>query len=220
MQGFTGTINGIHACTGDFIDFSACLLGFVALHYFWVRKVSGVLVIVWKFLASAIITKLIIIGGRSYPCGDFCQPDCSVVCGSSAISGAPEATLMKVASLGYAVPGTVLAIGLLTRVCRWIIYWPNCSIIVVYCSLRGFISYLLFYPLYGDFSQGDWCGLTRIYSAGMEQASRLLGESESGTFFRVHLPLLRPALVTGAGFADVMKSYRLLYYFVRLTLKH
>lgn len=125
--------------------------------------------------------------------------------------GAPEArrTLMKVASLGYAVPGTVLAIGLLTPGMsldnilaelfnyRGLPLLSSGVLLVICCSIR-----------FMAISVGAIdAGLTRI-PPGMEQASRLLGESESGTFFRVHLPLLRPALVTGAllVFADVMKE--------------
>ncbi|XBY09576.1 ABC transporter permease subunit [Escherichia coli] len=42
----------------------------------------------------------------------------------------------------------------------------------------------------------------------LEQASRLLGENGAGTFVRVHLPLLRPALISSAllVFSDVMKE--------------
>lgn len=115
---------------------------------------------------------------------------------------------MKVASFGYAVPGTVLAIGLLTPGMaldnvlaelfnyRVLPLLSSGVLLVICCSVR-----------FMAISVGAIdAGLTRI-PPGMEQASRLLGESESGTFFRVHLAL-HPALVTSAlwVFADVMKE--------------
>jgi iron(III) transport system permease protein len=54
---------------------------------------------------------------------------------------------------------------------------------------------------------GMEAGLARI-PPSLEQASRLLGETPSGTLRRVHLPLLRPALGAAAllVFADTMKE--------------
>ncbi|MTC53608.1 ABC transporter permease subunit [Providencia alcalifaciens] len=131
---------------------------------------------------------------------------------ASAISGSSQEwrrTLMKVASLGYAVPGTVLAIGLLTPGMaldnflaelldfRGLPLLSTGILLVICCSVR-FMAISI-----GAID----AGLTRI-PPSMEQASRLLGESELRTFFRVHLPLLRPALVTSAllVFADAMKE--------------
>ena len=50
-------------------------------------------------------------------------------------------------------------------------------------------------------------GLSRI-PPSIEQAARLLGETGNGTLRRVHLPLLRPAIATGAllVFVDAMKE--------------
>jgi iron(III) transport system permease protein len=131
---------------------------------------------------------------------------------ASAISGSSQEwrrTLMKIASLGYAVPGTVLAIGLLTPGMaldnflaelldfRGLPLLSTGILLVICCSIR-FMAISI-----GAID----AGLTRI-PPSMEQASRLLGESELRTFFRVHLPLLRPALVTSAllVFADAMKE--------------
>jgi iron(III) transport system permease protein len=54
---------------------------------------------------------------------------------------------------------------------------------------------------------GIEAGLARIPPA-IEQASRLLGETTGGTLRRVHLPLLQPAIATGAllVFVDAMKE--------------
>src|SRR3546814_7356177 len=54
---------------------------------------------------------------------------------------------------------------------------------------------------------GIEAGLARI-PPSMEQASRLLGETSTGTLRRIHLPLLRPALGAAAllVFVDTMRS--------------
>ena len=115
----------------------------------------------------------------------------------------------RAASLGYALPGTVLAIGLLTPALAadagiaTLLGLPGLPlmslgvVLVVACTIR-----FLAMPV-----GGIEAGLSRI-PASLEQASRLLGESALGTLRRVHLPLLRPALSAGAllVFVDAMKE--------------
>ncbi|MES2532428.1 MAG: iron ABC transporter permease [Pseudomonadota bacterium] len=113
------------------------------------------------------------------------------------------------ATLGYAVPGTVLAIGLLTPALAFdatlaaALGLPGLPlmgagvVLVVACTIR-----FLAMPI-----GGIEAGLARI-PPSLEQASRLLGETPAGTLRRVHLPLLRPAIATGAllVFVDAMKE--------------
>ncbi|WP_256856440.1 iron ABC transporter permease [Variovorax sp. KK3] len=115
----------------------------------------------------------------------------------------------RAATLGYALPGTVLAIGLLTPALGLDAMFatlfrqeglPLMSagiVLVVACAIR-----FLAMPV-----GGIEAGLARIPPA-LEQASRLLGESAAGTLRRVHLPLLRPAIAAGAllVFVDAMKE--------------
>ncbi|WP_422087535.1 ABC transporter permease [Variovorax sp.] len=115
----------------------------------------------------------------------------------------------RVATLGYAVPGTVLAIGLLTPALAFdaalatAFGWQGLPlmaagvVLVVACTIR-----FLAMPV-----GGIEAGLSRIPPA-IEQASRLLGETTGGTLRRVHLPLLRPALAASAllVFVDAMKE--------------
>ncbi|MET3493028.1 ABC transporter permease [Variovorax boronicumulans] len=115
----------------------------------------------------------------------------------------------RAATLGYAVPGTVLAIGLLTPALAFdaalatAFGWPGLPlmgagiVLVVACAIR-----FLAMPV-----GGIEAGLARIPPA-IEQASRLLGETTAGTLRRVHLPLLRPAIAAGAllVFVDAMKE--------------
>lgn len=115
----------------------------------------------------------------------------------------------RLATLGYAVPGTVLAIGLLTPALTLdnaiadllgLKSLPLMSagiVLVVACSIR-----FLAMPV-GSIE----AGLARIPPA-IEHSARVLGETAAGTLRRVHLPLLRPAIVTGAllVFVDAMKE--------------
>jgi iron(III) transport system permease protein len=115
----------------------------------------------------------------------------------------------RVATLGYAVPGTVLAIGLLTPALAVDAALANVLglqglplmgagiVLVMACAIR-----FLAMPV-----GGIEAGLARIPPA-IEQASRLLGETSGSTLRRVHLPLLQPAIATGAllVFVDAMKE--------------
>ena len=120
----------------------------------------------------------------------------------------------RVGSLGYAIPGTVLAIGLLTPYA-----WFDTGFSKLMTALFGLPPQL--------YIMGGIAGLVIAYmvrflamtigslEAGYERiplqldtASRSLGQSYGTTFFRVHLPLLRPAIGTGAllVFVDTMKE--------------
>lgn len=115
----------------------------------------------------------------------------------------------RAATLGYAVPGTVLAIGLLTPMLALdagiadLLGLPGLPlmgagvVLVVACAIR-----FLAMPV-GSIE----AGLSRIPRA-LEQASRLLGETVLGTLHRVHLPLLQPAIAAAAllVFVDAMKE--------------
>lgn len=116
---------------------------------------------------------------------------------------------VRLASLGYAVPGTVLAIGLLTpllftdRMLGQILGYPG---LLLMGSTTGLvIAYIIRFVAIPAGSIE--AGLTRI-PPSLEQASRLLGESSGGTLRRVHLPLLKPALAASAllVFVDSMKE--------------
>lgn len=116
---------------------------------------------------------------------------------------------VRLASLGYAIPGTVLAIGLLPPALK----------------LDGLVADSLGLPGLPLMTAGVWlllgstlrfvaiaansvqAGLLRQPST-LEQAARLLGEGPSGVLRRVHLPLLRPALASSAMlvFVDAMKE--------------
>ena len=117
--------------------------------------------------------------------------------------------LGRVASLGYALPGTVLAIGLLgpfVFIDRSIAQVLGTSGLLLTGSIMALV--LAYTIRFLAISVGSTeAGLARI-APSIEQASRLLGETSAGTLRRVHLPLLRPALAAGAllVFVDAMKE--------------
>ncbi|MCO5120599.1 MAG: iron ABC transporter permease [Burkholderiaceae bacterium] len=126
----------------------------------------------------------------------------------SDVSGLPR-ICVRLASLGYAVPGTVLAIGLLTpllfvdRVLGQMLDYSGLLLMGTTTALA--IAYVIRFVAIPAGSIE--AGLTRI-PPSLEQASRLLGESPAGTLRRVHLPLLKPALAASAMlvFVDTMKE--------------
>jgi iron(III) transport system permease protein len=128
--------------------------------------------------------------------------------------GAVARACSRLASLGYAVPGTVLAIGLLPIV-------GGVELVADAATRRlfGFSSGLLLlgtgaaivYAYVVRFlaiaSGGLEAGFARI-PPQLDDAARTLGETMGGRLRRVHLPLLRPALATAAllVFVDCMKE--------------
>ncbi|CAB3762046.1 iron ABC transporter permease [Burkholderia puraquae] len=121
----------------------------------------------------------------------------------------PARVCARIASLGYAVPGTVLAIGLLIPFAAadrlfgaalgrdGLLLMGSAAALVIAYTVR-----FLAIPA-GSIE----AGLARI-PPSLEQAARSLGETAGGTLRRVHLPLLRPALTTSAllVFVDAMKE--------------
>jgi len=117
--------------------------------------------------------------------------------------------LLRLASLGYALPGTVLAIGLLAPMLmfdRFIASLLGLSgLPMLSLGLVLIIGCAIHFLTIGIGALD--AGLSRI-SPTLEQAARLLGSSEIATLRLIHLPLLLPALASASllVFADVMKD--------------
>lgn len=120
----------------------------------------------------------------------------------------------RVAGLGYAVPGTVIAVGILVPVAR-LDHAVDAFMSSTFGHSTGLlftggIAALVYAYLVRFFSvalQTVDAGLTRI-TPSMEAAARSLGCSPGGVLARVHAPLLTGSLLT-AGlmvFVDVMKE--------------
>lgn len=120
----------------------------------------------------------------------------------------------RVVGLGYAVPGSVIAVGVLipvTRIDNWLASWMEAGFgtnpgllltggiaAVIYAYLVRFLAVAL---------QTMEASLGKI-TPSMDDAARSLGYGQGATLRHVHLPLLRGSLLT-AGllvFVDVMKE--------------
>jgi iron(III) transport system permease protein len=120
----------------------------------------------------------------------------------------------RVVGLGYAVPGSVIAVGVLIPVTRLDHFlaglWQEATGANPGLILTGGIAALVYAYLARFLAialQTVEAGLTRI-TPSMEAAARSLGSSPGETLRRVHLPLLRGSLLTAAllVFVDVMKE--------------
>ncbi len=120
----------------------------------------------------------------------------------------------RLSSIGYAVPGTVLAVGILIPVARldnliasgmkeWfgivsglILISSGAAMLYAYCVRFMAMSY----------GAGE-TGLQRV-SPNLEAAARTLGRTPWQTLAEIDLPMIRPALMSGAllVFVDVMKE--------------
>lgn len=122
--------------------------------------------------------------------------------------------LIRLATMGYAVPGSVIAIGVLLPLAAfdhainlWLGQWFGLSpglllsgtvVALLYAYLVRFLA-VAFNAVDG--------GLHRIRPS-LDQAARVLGETPLGVIRRVHAPLLRGSLLTAAMlvFVDVLKE--------------
>jgi iron(III) transport system permease protein len=115
--------------------------------------------------------------------------------------------VVQVASLGYAVPGTVLVVGLLLPV-GWVQqawpqaavgYWMTATILgIVWAYLVRFVSVAL---------QSVQSGYARV-PRSLDDSARMLGAGGAALMARVHWPLLKRSTAAAAllVFVDVMKE--------------
>jgi iron(III) transport system permease protein len=128
--------------------------------------------------------------------------------------GAFPVFLMRTASLGYAVPGTVLAIGMLPVI-------TSVEAVVDSAATRffgvstglfllgsgGAIVYAYTVRFLTVSSGSIEAGFSRV-SPSIDAAARTLGQTPLGALWRIHVPLTRPAIAAGAllVFVDCMKE--------------
>ena len=120
----------------------------------------------------------------------------------------------RIASLGYAIPGSVIAVGLLVplgALDNLIDGWADALFgISTGLLLTGTIAALLYAYVVRFMSvalQTVEASLEKV-TPSMDYASRALGRSAKGTLLSVHIPLIRGGLLTAAliVFVDVMKE--------------
>lgn len=123
-------------------------------------------------------------------------------------------TIVPAASIGYAVPGTVLALGLLTPMAAFDnavatlieqLFGFTAGLLVTGSGLALIIAYSIRFLAIS--AGGIESGFGKI-SPSLDQAARTLGKTPTVSLFRVHLPLIRPALGAAAllVFVDCMKE--------------
>ena len=124
------------------------------------------------------------------------------------------AALNRLVSLGYAVPGSVVAVGILIPVTqldhRLAALWQALTGHNPGVVLTGGIAALIYAYLVRFLAvalQSVGSGLARV-TPGMDEAAQSLGAGQGASLRRVHLPILRGSLFSAAllVFVDVMKE--------------
>lgn len=120
----------------------------------------------------------------------------------------------RISGLGYAIPGTVLAIGVLIPLAAFdnslddfmrTTFGISTGLLLSGSTFALILAYTIRFLAVSNGAVES--GLKRI-SINLDSASRALGESAFGTLKRIHLPMLKPALGTAAllVFVDTMKE--------------
>ena len=116
--------------------------------------------------------------------------------------------LSKMCMLGYALPGAVVVIAMLSSVAalsRMMAYDALTTILFTATPIGLVLAYAIRFmtPALAPLEAG-MSGIRR----SMDEASRILGRSSWGSFFRIHLPLLRLPLLGAliVLFVDILKE--------------
>jgi iron(III) transport system permease protein len=120
----------------------------------------------------------------------------------------------RIASMGYALPGSVIAVGVLVPLAfidhsldaLLLAFWGTGSGLVLTGSMVGLVfAYLVRFLAVS--CQTVEASLVKI-TPSMDMAGRSLGVSQGGVLWRIHLPLIRGGLCTAAilVFVDVIKE--------------
>ena len=122
--------------------------------------------------------------------------------------------LMRIANLGYAIPGTVLALGAVTTLAaidnatgNFLQLAFGLSTGLILSGSVAAVIYAYVVRFLAISAGGIEAGLGKL-SRSLDFAARSLGETASGAVRRVHLPLIKPALGAAAllVFVDCMKE--------------
>lgn len=113
----------------------------------------------------------------------------------------------RVLSLGYAVPGTVIAVGILLPV-GWLQQrWPDAPVAAVVTGTLTGLVYAFLVRFSAVALQSVEAGYARL-PGSIDESARLLGGTGRRLFFELHLPLLQRSALAAAllVFVDVMKE--------------
>lgn len=119
----------------------------------------------------------------------------------------PLALAARVLSLGYAVPGAVIAVGILLPV-GWLQQrWPEAPVAAIVTGTLFGLVYACLVRFSAVALQSVEAGYARL-PRSLDESARLLGGGPVRVFAQVHLPLLRRSALAAAllVFVDVMKE--------------
>lgn len=118
--------------------------------------------------------------------------------------GRDNRTLMRLADLGYAIPGAVIAVGVMTL--AGAIDQRGLFQVALIGSI-GVLTYAYVVRFLAVGTQPLYASL-RQQSRSMDESARMMGASPWRTFFTVNLPLLRPAILAASMLVaiDVIKE--------------
>jgi iron(III) transport system permease protein len=111
-------------------------------------------------------------------------------------------TQLSLSSLGYAIPGTVLAIGILIPLGQldvWVnslIQWLGFEKVGLIFSGTSFALILAFVIRFSAISNGSIQAAYKQMPTNLDAASTMLKASRFKTFRKIHLPIMRPALIS------------------------
>jgi iron(III) transport system permease protein len=124
-------------------------------------------------------------------------------------TGAPRPLrwLARVVSLGYAVPGAVIAVGLLLPLGWWQAAFPQSTAGLWLTGTAAGLVYAYLVRFSAVALQGIEAGYARV-PGSLDETARMLGAGRARLFTRIHLPLLRRSALAAAllVFVDVMKE--------------
>jgi iron(III) transport system permease protein len=113
----------------------------------------------------------------------------------------------RMLSLGYAVPGAVIAVGVLLPV-GWVqARWPDAGLAALATGTLAGLVYACLTRFSAVALQSVEAGYARV-PLSIDETARLLGTSPARVFARLHLPLMRRSAFAAAllVFVDVMKE--------------
>jgi iron(III) transport system permease protein len=113
----------------------------------------------------------------------------------------------RMLSLGYAIPGAVVAIGILLPVAWVQSRWPQSGAAALFTGTAAGVLFAYLVRFSAVALQSVEAGYARVPMA-VDETSRLLGAGRARLFGRLHLPLLRRSALAAAllVFVDTMKE--------------
>ena len=122
-------------------------------------------------------------------------------------SAAPLRVAARVVSLGYAVPGAVIAVGILLPVGWLQARWPEAGATALVTGTAFGLVYAYLVRFSAVALQSVDAGYARV-PGSVDETARMLGTPRGRVFFGLHLPLLQRSVLAAVllVFVDVMKE--------------